>query len=88
MIMTSLEWPHLAALGTSFEVSDRVDFLTKNVRVTRFLLVEGLKTLRKRLSTPKLVDISLCSGLEVDLGDPTQNRQETHTSVLRLFVAV
>ena len=41
----------------------------------------------KRLSAPKLVYISLWLGLEVNLGDPTQNKQETHTSVLRLFVA-
>ena len=41
MIITSLEWPHLAALGTSFVVSDRVDFLTQNVRVTQGPLVKG-----------------------------------------------
>ena len=54
MIMTSLEWPHLAALGTSFEVSDRVDFLTKNVRVTRFLLVEGFKNPVETTQHPKI----------------------------------
>ena len=54
MIMTSLEWPHLAALGTSFEVSDRVDFLTKNVRVTRSLLVEGFKNPAETTQHPKI----------------------------------
>ena len=52
--MTSLEWPHLAAQGTSFEVSDRVDFLTKNVRVTRFLLVEGFKNPKDTTQHPKI----------------------------------
>ena len=54
MIMTSLEWPHLAALGTSFEVSDRVDFLTKNVRVIRFLLVEGYENPTEMTQHPKI----------------------------------
>ena len=52
--MTSLEWPHLAAQGTSFEVSDRVDFLTKNVPVTRFLLVEGFKSPAETTQHPKI----------------------------------
>ena len=54
MIMTSIEWPHLAALGTSFEVSYRVDFLTKNVRVARFLLVEGFKNPAETTHHPKI----------------------------------
>ena len=54
MIMTSLEWPHLAAQGTSFEVSDRVDFLTKNVRVTRFPLVKGFKNPAETTQHPKI----------------------------------
>ena len=52
--MTSLEWPHLAAQGTSFEVSDRVDFLTKNVRVTKLLFVEGFKNPAETTQHPKI----------------------------------
>ena len=68
MIMTSLEWPHLAALGTSFGVSDRVDFLTKNVHVIRFQLVEGFKNPTETTQHPKnsldksLVEVRTRSG--------------------------
>ena len=54
MIMTSLEWPHLATLGTSFEVSDRVDFLTKKLRFHKFLLVEGFENPVETTQHPKI----------------------------------
>ena len=87
MRLTRLSSSYSTASGTSFDNFDILPIRPEMYVLPSICWSQDFKTMLKRLSAPKLVYISLQLRLEVNLGDPTQNKQETHTYVLGLFVA-